>query len=89
MPHDPHDVVKVAAGPLVEIELFQAALKESGIESNVVGLDLTAGLGSALPDSLELWVHRSDEEAAAKIIAEMEAGRGTTEIPEATGTPEE
>jgi hypothetical protein len=86
---DPNDVVQVASGPLVQIELYQAGLKEDGIESKVVGLDLTAGLGSTLPLSVELWVHRGDAEVAEAIIAEMEAEKGRTEIPEETGTPEE
>jgi hypothetical protein len=90
MTHNPDDVVRVASGPLVQIELYQSGLKEEGIESKVVGLDLTAGLGSTLPLSVELWVHSSNVAAAEKVIAVLEAERGTTEIPDsATGTPEE
>jgi hypothetical protein len=35
----------------------------------VVGDDLTAGLGTALPDSVELWVFRADAEAAEAEMA--------------------
>jgi hypothetical protein len=72
MTHDPNDpideVVKVYSGPLVEVEVYQRVLKESGIDSRVVGTDLTASFGSAIPDSIELWVHRGDAEKAVAAI---------------------
>jgi hypothetical protein len=37
----------------------------------VVGGDLAAGLGTALPDSVELWVHRTDVDAARTAMADQ------------------
>lgn len=54
------DVVRVASGSLVEVELWQAALTDAGVESRVVGDDLSAGLGTALPAPIELWVKQED-----------------------------
>ena len=68
MSHDEHDVVKVYAGPVVTVELYQQALTEAGIASNVVGLSLSAGFGSAIPDSVELWVKSEDAEKAKAAI---------------------
>ena len=66
-PH-PDEIVKVASGSLIEVELWQTTLTEAGIESRVVGTELTAGLGSALPGSIELWVHQGDVERATAAI---------------------
>lgn len=63
-----HDVVRVASGSLVEVELWQAALTEAGIESRVVGDDLSAGLGTALPAAIELWVKEEDVPRAEGVI---------------------
>jgi hypothetical protein len=74
MTDDPNDVVRVAAGDdLVMIELHQQALKEAGIVSRIVGGALDASFGTAIPNSIELWVHRSDVEKALAAIAQMEA----------------
>lgn len=67
-----HDVVRVYAGPVVTVELYQQALKEAGIDSKVVGLDLTGGLGTALTNSVELWVKSEDAERAAAAIKRYE-----------------
>jgi len=64
MNDDRDEVVRIAAGPLVNVELWQATLNDAGIESRVVGTELTAGLGTAMPDSIELWVHKGDAEKA-------------------------
>ena len=73
-----HDVVRVASGSLVEVELWQAALTEAGVESRVVGDELTAGLGTALPAPIELWVKEEDAARAEEVIQvklrEKEAG---------------
>ena len=76
MTPDPHDVVRVAAGEMVQIELYQQALKEAGVESNVLGDALESSFGTAIPGSIELWVHRSDAERAAVAIERLEAERG-------------
>jgi hypothetical protein len=63
-----HDVVRVYSGPVVQVELYQQVLTEAGITSTVVGLDLAAGVGSALQNSVELWVKSEDAERAAAAI---------------------
>jgi hypothetical protein len=78
--HDPNDVVRAATGSLVAIETYQRELREAGIDSKVVGLDLKAGLGTALLDSIELWVHRSDAERAAAVIDRVEKERGRPRV---------
>ena len=57
-------------------ELYQQALKEAGIESKVVGLDLAASFGTAIPGSVELWVKSEDAEKAAAAIKLFEANKG-------------
>jgi hypothetical protein len=75
MNSDPNDVVKVYAGPMVTVEIYQQVLADAGIQGRVVGEDLTASFGSAIPDSVELWVHRSDLEKATAAIQRYEDGR--------------
>ncbi len=72
-----HDVVRVASGSLVEVELWQAALTEAGVESRVVGDDLSAGLGSAMPASIELWVKEEDVARAEAAILATPGGTKT------------
>jgi len=60
MTHDPNDVVRVAAGELVRMEAYRRALGDAGIDCRLVGDDLGAGLGTIVPDAIEVWVHRSD-----------------------------
>lgn len=73
------DVVRVYTGPLMEVEAYQQVLTESGIQSKVVGTELTGGLGTAIPESIELWVHRGDTEKAIAAIKQHEEERGTPE----------
>lgn len=87
MSHDPDDVVRVADGPLVQVEIWQGLLREAGIVSQVVGTDLTAGFGTAIPGSVELWVHRSEEARAAAVLKDAEARRGEVEPPGPEATP--
>lgn len=79
MNEDQEHIVRVASGTLVQIELWQQRLKEAGIESKVVGENLAASFGTALTDSVELWVHESDQEKALASIrfAEAEMGHRT------------
>ena len=63
------DLVKVAAGALIEVRAWADVLQGAGILYRVVGDDLTAGLGTALPESVELWVFRADAEAAEAEMA--------------------
>ena len=69
MTHDPNDVVRVYDGPALMVQLHRAALAEAGIACRVVGTELSGGFGSALPASVELWVHRRDVPAAEAVIA--------------------
>jgi hypothetical protein len=72
MSNDPNDVVRVAAGDMVLMELYKQAITEEGIVANVVGEDLEAGIGTAIPRSVEVWVHQADAPRARAIIREME-----------------
>ena len=71
MTNTEQDIVKVYAGPLVTVELYQQALAEAGIESKVVGLSLSASFGSALADSVELWVKSEEAERAAELMKDL------------------
>jgi hypothetical protein len=74
--HDEQDVVRVYSGTMVSAELYQQALKDAGVESKVVGLDLAASFGTAIPDSVELWVKSEDAEKAVAAIKLFEADKG-------------
>ncbi len=65
------DVVKAATGTLVEMNELAGRMQDAGIHCRIVGDDLTAGLGTAIPGSVELWVMTHDAERAAKVIDEM------------------
>jgi Putative prokaryotic signal transducing protein len=69
------DIVRVASGNLVQVEMWQVRLKEAGIESRVVGDDLYASVGSMFPAAVELWVHQHDLQRAQEILA-MEPDEG-------------
>ena len=71
-----HDVVRVYAGPVVTVELYQQALKEAGIDSHVVGLDLSGSFGSALASSVELWTKSEDAGRATAVIKRFENDKG-------------
>ncbi len=66
------DVVKVATGTLIEMTSLAELLKDEGIVCRVVGDDLTAGLGSTIPGSVELWVGAADANRASKILFDTE-----------------
>ncbi|MDY3552976.1 DUF2007 domain-containing protein [Gemmata sp. JC717] len=72
MKRDDGNVVRVFAGPLVLVEMYQGQLKGIGIESRVVGTELAAGLGSALSGSTELWVKEEDLERAKELLTQEE-----------------
>jgi hypothetical protein len=78
MTRDPGEVVKVFSGTMIEAEVYQEVLVGAGIESKVVGEALTASLGSAIPGSVELWVHRADAEKAVAAIRLSDEQRGKT-----------
>jgi hypothetical protein len=75
---DPNDVVKVASGEQVVIDLYRNRLSEEGIEARTLGDRLEASFGTAIPGSIELWVHRGTADRAAAVIRELEEQRGKT-----------
>ena len=72
MTTESRDVVRVASGEMVTIELYQQALTEAGIESKVVGDALDTSFGTAIQNSIELWVKEEDAEKAVAAIKMME-----------------
>lgn len=70
MTADENDIVCVARGSLSQVQTWHDLLRVARIESRVVGDNLTAGLGTALPGSIELWIHS----AAAAETALARAG---------------
>jgi hypothetical protein len=72
MATETRDVVRVASGEMVTIELYQQALSEAGIESKVVGDALGSSFGTAIQNSIELWVKEEDAEKAVAAIKRME-----------------
>jgi hypothetical protein len=81
MTDDRDDVVSVAAGDTVTMELYKQALTEAGIESRVVGEALASSFGTAIPNSVEVWVHKSDESKAKAAIEMWEQDRGQSDEP--------
>ena len=69
MSHDPQEVVTIFSGPLVVVEAYREVLADAGIESKVTGESLLASFGSAIPGSIELYVHQGDAEKALEAIA--------------------
>ena len=63
-----NDIVCVASGSLLQVETWRELLLAGGIESRIVGDNLTAGLGTALPGSIELWVHRANAQSAEAAV---------------------
>ena len=90
MIHNSDDVVKVATGTLIEMTNLAKLLKEEGIVCRVVGDDLTAGPGSTMPGSVELWVSDANANRASKILSDIEGHhkRHGQPIPNAFPHPE-
>jgi hypothetical protein len=81
------DVVKAATGTLVEMNELSGRFKDAGIHCRIVGDDLTAGLGTAIPGSVEVWVIRSDAVRAAAIVSDMENQGGSGAPPRRADFP--
>jgi len=79
MSNSHEDVVRIASGGLVQIEMYQQALGDAGIESRVVGDDLEGSLGSALQNSIELYVKQADFVRAEKLLEGVEAEKQSRE----------
>jgi len=75
MSEEKDDVIRVASGDMIAIELYKQELVEAGIEAKVVGEALEASFGSALPQSVELMVHRNDAKRARDIIERIDKER--------------
>ena len=74
------DIVCVASGSLIQVENWHELVQAAGIGSRIVGDDLAGGLGTALPNSVELWVHRADAQGAEAAI-----GRAGEHPPQGVG----
>lgn len=68
------EIVRVATGDMVQMELCQQILLDAGIDCRVVGGELDSGLGTALAGSVELWVHEHDQARAEELL--QNAGHG-------------
>jgi hypothetical protein len=80
------DIVRLAtARNPVEAHIWQQALEEEGIRSQVVGDYLDAGVGDLPGVSAELWVHRDDLARAEEILRQGQeaAAEEAEEEPEA------
>lgn len=75
------DIVKLATGSLVDMQLLANELSAEGIPARTVGDDLTAGLGTAMPGSVELWVRTADVQRAEATIARYNAGKSVSAEP--------
>jgi hypothetical protein len=70
-----NDLVKVADGDVVRLEMYAQGLKDAGIDAQIVGEQLGASFGTAIPGSIQLWVRHADADKAAAAIARMESER--------------
>jgi hypothetical protein len=75
MSADENDIVCLARGSWSQVQTWHDLLRAAGIESRVVGDNLTAGLGTALPGSIELWIHSADAAAAETALARADTRR--------------
>jgi hypothetical protein len=55
-----NDMICMKRGSLFQVRAWQHLLRTAGIKSRVIGDNRTAGLGTALPGSVELWIHSAD-----------------------------
>jgi hypothetical protein len=80
---DPKDVVRLlrAQNP-AEAHVIEQALRAAGIESNVVGDYLDAGIGDIPGVRAEVWVHRDDLDAAKEVVREAGPAPDDEEEPE-------
>ena len=70
---DPRDVVRVATAPNpAQAHIWQQALEEEGIRSQVVGDYLEAGIGNISGLTAELWVHRDDLARAEEVLRQRQ-----------------
>jgi hypothetical protein len=72
--------VRVAVGPLLDVQMWSAELTDAGIFHKVVGDELAGSFGTTLQASVELWVPAKDAKRAEELIEEYEAGLGEAEF---------
>jgi hypothetical protein len=66
---DQHDLVRLAAAANAgQAHIWQQALEEEGIRSQVLGGDLEAGFGDLQGFSAEVWVEAADRDRAEEIL---------------------
>ena len=75
MTENANDIVCLTSGSLMQVRSWHDLLQIAGIGSRVVGDNLTAGLGTALPGSVELWIRSADVEAAEAAMAGADGHR--------------
>lgn len=66
------ELVRVASGTAMEMELLKQQLVEEGIDVRIEGESLGIGLGTAIPGSVELIVMKPHEARARAIIGRIE-----------------
>jgi hypothetical protein len=70
------DIVQLAtASTPAEAHIWRQVLQEAGIQGEVVGDYLNAGLGDIPGFRAELWVHRDDAEHALEVLRSATAKR--------------
>lgn len=67
MNDEANDIVCLTSGSLTQVQILHNLLRTAGIESRVVGDYRTAGLGTAIPGTIELWIHSGHAAAAAEV----------------------
>jgi hypothetical protein len=71
------DIVRLVTAPTPpQAHIWQQALQDEGIESQVVGDFLDVGIGDVPGLTAELWVHRNDVARAEEILRKGEGGSG-------------
>lgn len=68
MNRDSEELVRVASGTMIEMELLKQQLVDEGLDVRILGEALGAGLGSAMLNSVELVVLESQADRARAII---------------------
>ena len=63
-----NEIVRIAAGTATDVEIMKNVLDAEGIPCQVVGGTLDAGLGTAIPNSVELWVTKQVEAKAVQAL---------------------
>jgi hypothetical protein len=81
VPQNPDDVVRVATAlNPAQAHIWQQALEAEGIQSQVVGDYLDAGLGDIPGVTAELWVHRDDLARAEEVLRQgRQSGGGSAD----------